>query len=280
MELLKKTKDYIKEYQLIEPGELVLVAVSAGRDSMTLAHLLLRLQKELDFNLAIANFNHHLRPEADEEGEFVAEFARINGVPVFLGGADIAQLSVGGNLQEIARRERYTYLRSLAAKIGAQKIAVAHHADDQAETVLLHLLRGSGLSGLAAMSPIKNNIIRPLLFASRRDICAYIAENKLEYREDSSNACTKYLRNKIRLELIPLLRDYNPNITEALIATADICRQDDQVLEDLAENALAEAWINDDNALERTAFNELPVALQRRVIRKAYTCLLYTSRCV
>ena len=90
MELLKKTKDYIKEYQLIEPGELVLVAVSAGRDSMTLAHLLLRLQKELDFNLAIANFNHHLRPEADEEGEFVAEFARINGVPVFLGGADIA----------------------------------------------------------------------------------------------------------------------------------------------------------------------------------------------
>lgn len=278
MELLKKTKDYIKEYQLIEPGELVLVAVSAGRDSMTLAHLLLRLQKELDFNLAIANFNHHLRPEADEEGEFVAEFARINGVPVFLGGADIAQLSVGGNLQEIARRERYTYLRSLAAKIGAQKIAVAHHADDQAETVLLHLLRGSGLSGLAAMSPIKNNIIRPLLFASRRDICAYIAENKLEYREDSSNACTKYLRNKIRLELIPLLRDYNPNITEALIATADICRQDDQVLEDLAENALAEAWINDDNALERTAFNELPVALQRRVIRKAYTLIMGESR--
>ena len=145
-----------QEYQLIEPGELVLVAVSAGRDSMTLAHLLLRLQKELDFNLAIANFNHHLRPEADEEGEFVAEFARINGVPIFLGGADIAQLSVGGNLQEIARRERYTYLRSLAAKIGAQKIAVAHHADDQAETVLLHLLRGSGLSGLAAKMCIRD----------------------------------------------------------------------------------------------------------------------------
>lgn len=278
MELLKKTKAYIKEYRLIEPGELVLVAVSAGRDSMTLAHLLLKLQKELGFSIAIANFNHHLRPEADEEGQFVAEFARLNGVPAFLGGADIAQLSIGGNLQEVARRERYAYLRSLAAKIGASKIAVAHHADDQAETVLLHLLRGSGLSGLAAMSPSKNNIIRPLLFASRKDICAYIAENKLEYREDATNASTKYLRNKIRLELIPLLKDYNPNIAEALIATADICREDDQVLEDLAENALAETWLNDDNALDITAFVELPIALQRRVIRKAYTLIMGESR--
>ena len=143
---------------------------------------------------------------------------------------------------------------------------------------MLHLLRGSGLSGLAAMSPSKNNIIRPLLFASRKDICAYIAENKLEYREDATNASTKYLRNKIRLELIPLLKDYNPNIAEALIATADICREDDQVLEDLSENALAETWLNDDNALDITAFAELPTALQRRVVRKAYTLIMDESR--
>ena len=98
MELLKKTKDYIKEYQLIEPGELVLVAVSAGRDSMTLAHLLLRLQKDLDFNLAIANFNHHLRPEADEEGEFVAEFARINGCLLYTSFELISIRAAGSNL--------------------------------------------------------------------------------------------------------------------------------------------------------------------------------------
>lgn len=278
MELLKRTKNYLKEHRLIEPGDLVLVAVSAGRDSMTLAHLLLQLRRELGFELAIANFNHHLRDEADEEAQFVAEFARIHGVPSCLGGADIASLAAGANIQETARRERYAFLRTVAAKLGAQKIAVAHHADDQAETVLLHLLRGSGLSGLAGMSPSNNKIIRPLLFAAREDICDYVAENKIEYREDSSNASTKYLRNKIRLELIPLLRDYNPNIRESLIATADICRADDQVLEDLAENALAEIWINDSNALSSREFAELPVALQRRVIRKAYTLIMGETR--
>lgn len=278
MELLKRTKNYLKEHRLIEPGDLVLVAVSAGRDSMTLAHLLLQLRRELGFELAIANFNHHLRDEADEEAQFVAEFARIHGVPSCLGGADIASLAVGANIQETARRERYAFLRTVAAKLGAQKIAVAHHADDQAETVLLHLLRGSGLAGLAAMAPMENNIIRPLLFAFRTDICAYMAENKIDYREDSSNASTKYLRNKIRLELMPTLREYNPNIVEALIATADICREDDEVLEDLAENALAEIWLNDDQALDMLNFEQLPLALQRRVARKAYTLIKGQSK--
>lgn len=263
---------------MIKAGDLVLLAVSGGMDSMTMAHLLLRLQTELGCTLAIANFNHHLRPEAEEEGRFVAEFARRHQLPFFLGGEDIAALARGGNIQEVARRERYAFLRSLAARLEADAIAVAHHRDDQAETVLLHLLRGSGLSGLAAMSAEDDKLIRPLLGVSRKQIAAYAAEQGIEYREDASNASVKYLRNRIRLELLPRLATYNPQIAEALCATADICRAEDELLDDLAENAFAELWLNEENALSKRGFDELPLALQRRVARKAFTMIMGEER--
>jgi tRNA(Ile)-lysidine synthase len=157
-------------------------------------------------------------------------------------------------------------------------IATAHHADDQAETLLIHLLRGSGLAGLAAMSPIENNLIRPLLFAMRADIAAYVNEHSLEYREDASNADTKYLRNKIRLGLLPHLKEYNPHIVETLNATTKICRDEDALLDDMAENALAEIWLNDLNALDKHGFDELPLSLQRRAARKAYTMIMGYNR--
>ncbi|NLF80348.1 MAG: tRNA lysidine(34) synthetase TilS [Clostridia bacterium] len=278
MDLAKTVKAYIQERELIKAGDLVLLAVSGGVDSMTMAHILLLWQKELGYTLAIANFNHHLRPEAEEEGRFVAEFARRRRLPFFLGGEDIAALARGGNIQEVARRERYAYLRALLARLGGDAIAVAHHRDDQAETVLLHLLRGSGLTGLAAMAEKDGKLIRPLLGVSREQIAAYAAEQGIEYREDASNASVKYLRNRIRIELLPRLADYNPRIAESLCATADICRAEDELLDDLAENALAELWINDDNALNKSGFDQLPLALQRRVARKAFTMIMGDQR--
>jgi tRNA(Ile)-lysidine synthase len=278
MDLVKKVKKYIREQELIKAGDLVLLAISGGMDSMTMAHILLRLRDELGFALAIANFNHHLRPEAEEEGRFVAEFAREHKLPFFLGGENIAILARGGNIQEVARRERYAYLRALASRLEADSIAVAHHADDQAETVLLHLLRGSGLSGLSAMAAKSNKLIRPLLNVSRAEIAAYVEANHLEYREDASNSKVKYLRNRIRLELLPLLRTYNPHIAAALNATAAICRAEDELLDDLAENAFAELWLNEENALQKRGFDELPLALQRRVARKAYTMIMGEGR--
>ncbi len=274
MSLLKRTKEFIIKEQLIAEGDIVLLAVSGGMDSMALAHLLLALQSQLGFSLAIANFNHHLRPEAAEEAKFVEAFADSHDVPFFAGEADIAALAEGGNIQETARRERYAYLRSLAAKLEANSIAVAHHGDDQAETVLLHLLRGSGLAGLGGMSAKNGNIIRPFLFARRKQIEEFVEQNHIEYKEDISNASVKYLRNKIRLQLLPCLKEYNPQICETLTATAAICREENMVLDDLAANALAELWLNDKNALDKEGFRQLPVALQRRVLRKAYTMVM------
>ena len=274
MDLIKNTKAYIQEHDLIRPGDIVLAAVSGGMDSIALAYILISLRQELKFNLAIANFNHQLRPEAEEEARFVADFAKENQITYFLGGADIASLANKGNLQEIARQQRYAYLRKVASKLQADSIAVAHHSNDQAETVLMHILRGSGLSGIAAMSPGKNDLIRPLLFASRADIAEFVALHNLPYREDASNASTKYLRNKIRHQLMPTLEEYNPNIQDTLTSTADICRAEDELLDDLAENSLAELWLNETSALEKQGFDQLPRALQRRVVRKAYTMIM------
>lgn len=278
MSLIKKTREYILKEALLKPGDIVLLAVSGGMDSMTMAHILLDLREELSLSLVIANFDHQLRAESAAEADFIESFAAQHQIPFFLGSADIPSLARGGNVQETARRERYAYLRSLAAKLEADAIAVAHHSDDQAETVLLHLLRGSGLTGLGAMAAKTEDLIRPLLFTNRRRIEEFVAERGIEYREDSSNDSVKYMRNRIRLELLPYLQEYNPNIAETLNATADICREEDAVLDDLSANALAELWVNNDHALDKQGFDQLPLALRRRVLRKAYLLVMGESR--
>jgi len=269
MDLICAVKAYIKKEDLIRPGQRLLAAVSGGVDSMCLAHILLALQEELHIQLAVAHFDHQLRPESAEEGRFVAAFAKANNIPFYSGGADI--LALGGNIEDTARRERYAFLRTTAAAIGAHSIVLAHHGDDQAETVLLHLLRGCGTAGLSGMSPAENDIIRPLLFARRRDIEEYAAAFGVEYREDSSNKDVRYLRNRIRHQLLPLLETYNPRIVKALNSTAEICRHEDILLEEMAANALAEGWLEEKGALDNDYFQALPLALRRRAARKACT---------
>lgn len=277
MDLLKRTAEYIDEYELIKPGSIVLVAFSAGRDSRVLLDILAKIAKKKKFAVAAANFDHQLRKESAEEADFAASICAEYGIDYYRGTADVATLSKGKNIQEIARRERYAFLRQKAVQIGAASIVMAHHANDQAETLLLHLLRGSGLSGLSAMSPNENGVIRPLLFAAQQDIIDYAEKNNLEFRQDMTNFSVKYQRNKIRLELIPLLSQYNPRIVEALAATADICAEEDELLDDLAENSLAELWLVEDNALNGPGFDQLPPALKRRVLRKAF-CLFAGER--
>lgn len=267
----KKVESFIKRYQLIRPGDIIVLAVSGGIDSVVMAHLLMGLRDRLDFQPVIANFNHKLRPEAEEEMSFVAQLARDWGVPFYGGSADIGMLSKGHNLQDVARRERYAFLRKVAFGYGDALIATAHHQDDQAETVLLHLLRGSGQAGLSGISPKEADLIRPMLCLSREEIQSYATLHGIEYREDKSNFTTKYQRNRIRLELLPQLECFNPQIKAALSATADICREEDDLLDDLAENALAEA-LDEEDRLSVESLSQLPLALRRRVIRKLF-CL-------
>ncbi len=273
MEALDTVENYIREQGLIKRGDRVLLAISGGIDSVVMMDMLVRLQNKLDFQAVAATFNHQLRPEAAEEAEFVRCLAEKYQLPFYLGAEDIASLAKGKNLQDTARRERYAFLFSLAYKLGAAAIATAHHRDDQAETLLLHLLRGSGLTGLSGMSPAKNQVIRPLLPLSREEIVAYGEGLGLEHREDLSNYSVKYQRNRIRWQLMPLLREFNPQVVEALNATADICRDEDALLNDLAENALAEVLLRDDRAVDAGGFAQLPLALKRRVLKKAF-CLL------
>ncbi|MEG1998326.1 MAG: tRNA lysidine(34) synthetase TilS [Clostridiales bacterium] len=168
MDLLTRTAAYIDDHHLIRPGTLIVVAFSAGRDSRVLLDILVKLGNAQGFQVVAANFDHQLRPESTEETYFAADIATAYQIPFYSGTADIKALSAGKNLQEVARRERFIFLRHVAAQTGASAIATAHHANDQAETVLLHLLRGAGLSGLSAMNAAENGIIRPLLFDSQQ----------------------------------------------------------------------------------------------------------------
>jgi len=273
MDLLKAVANYIRKEKLAAPGSLLLAAVSGGIDSMVLADILYRLRQELKIELAVASFDHGLRQESAADLAFVRDWAAHHGLAFWGGGKDIAALSGGKNVEDVARRERYAFLRSAAMRSGAAAIASAHHRDDQAETVLLHLLRGSGLSGLSGMHPKRDGVVRPLLCAERCDIEAYAAAHAIEYRVDSTNSSTRYLRNRIRLELLPYLTEYNPGISRQLNDTAAICRDEDELLDEMAEISLAELWSVDQSCLDGPGFDMLAPALQRRVLRKAYRLL-------
>lgn len=273
MELIKTVSNFIKKEKLLSGASVVLAAVSGGIDSMVMADILFRLRQELQIELAVASFDHRLRPDSGSDLAFVRAWADGHGLPFFGGAKDVAALSDGKNVEDIARRERYAFLRGVAAKLGSCVIATAHHRGDQAETVLLHLLRGSGVTGLAGIHPSRGGVVRPLLCADRNDIAAYASANNIEYREDSTNSSTKYLRNKIRLELLPALAEYNPCVSHQLNDTAAICRDEDALLEDLAEISLAELWSFDQSSLSGSGFDLLAPALQRRVLRKAYQLL-------
>lgn len=269
-DLLKLTRDFLITEQLVCPGQGLVAAVSAGRDSCVMLHILYCLKQELEFSLAVAHFNHQLRLQSADEQLFVQELAKTYGLPFYGGSADVQAMAQGKNLEDTARRARYTFLRATAERIGAESIATAHHRQDQAETVLLHLLRGSGLEGLAAMAAGEDGIIRPLLRADPQQIEQYRVFHNLAFCQDESNQEIRFLRNRIRLSVLPQLLALNPQLLPILSATADICREDNALLVDLAKSALDDLWLKDVNAIAEGFFTLAP-ALQRRVVRLAFT---------
>ncbi|MGI5891449.1 MAG: tRNA lysidine(34) synthetase TilS [Bacillota bacterium] len=270
--LLQQLKNYIKTYDLIRPGEKIVIALSGGMDSVVLLHLLLSLKEEFAITLIAGHLDHGIRGEISaEESRFVKSLCAEWGIICYKEYEDIIAISGGKNIEEVAREKRYAFLREVAKKASADKIATAHHADDQAETVLLHLLRGSGSKGLGAMSPRENDLIRPLLFANKSDIIDYCQENNLEYREDKSNEDCRYLRNKIRLCLLPYLeKEYNPNIKENLCTTAEICREENAYLKALTREQYS-IIKEPDGGVDKKKLSAHALAMQRLLIREAYT---------
>lgn len=274
--LTEKVIKTIRKHRLILEGEHVLACVSGGPDSVCMLDLLHALSKSLGFTLSVAHFNHLLRGgESDGDEEFVRDLAASLKLPFTTGSADVAAWGKerGMSKPEAARILRYRFFDEEARRLNAGKIALAHHADDQAETVLIRLLRGAGARGLSGILPLRQDrYIRPLLFAGKKEIIAFLSEKNVHFREDRSNRIPDSLRNKIRLELMPKLEEqFNPSIADALCRTAEILREEDDFLDRYVEevflSCLAEAQGKEKVIFRRPALKGLHPAIQRRVVR-------------
>ena len=219
----------LRRYDMVRPGDTVICAVSGGADSMALLWCMWMLREKLDITVEAAHFNHHLRgEESDRDENHVRAFCEMRDIPLHFGGGQIVAGAKG--LEAAAREARYAFLRSLNGTI-----ATAHTADDNAETVLMHLLRGSGLRGLGGITPKSNGLIRPMLDVTREEVEAYVEDNWLRYVTDSSNHSGTFLRNRLRHGVMPLLKQENPRLATSLSAAAQRLRQDEDLLRELTE---------------------------------------------
>lgn len=287
--LYEKAKKAIQREKMIEAGDLVIVAVSGGPDSLALLDILNRLreEKEPEFSLYVAHLNHGLRGKsAEEDARFVRQEAKRMGLPCTVGEVDAEAFKKrrGLSLEDAARRLRYRFLQQLAKRIGAASVALGHNRDDQVETVLLNFLRGTGLSGLSGMK-IKRTmgqegllLIRPLLEAGKEEIYSYCRERGLNPRLDETNVSLRYVRNKIRLELLPYLeREYNPGLRQNLIRLSQMVSQDQDYLEGRASERLSQLIFKEDDCglvLDGEALVVEHQALRGRILRQAIARLM------
>lgn len=243
MSLIKRVKETVKRHNLLSRNDKLVVGVSGGPDSVALIFVLSLLKKELNLRLHIAHLDHQLRRGSHQDEKFVKSLAQRLNLPFTAQKINIRQLSLRGSIEEIAREARLKFLFAVAKKAGANKIALGHNQDDRAETVIMHLLRGTGLSGLGSILPKRKIgnwiIIRPLIEVPRRAIESYLRRKKIKPRIDLTNKDIVYFRNRIRNYLLPQLsRDYNPNIKEVLANVAQIVACDYDYLESTAQRAL------------------------------------------
>lgn len=230
--MLNKISAFIRQQKLLQKGDRVICGVSGGADSVALLFAMYLMKDKLGITLAAAHYNHGLRgKESDADQSFVEALCRQYEIPLHIGQGKVVPGKKG--LEAAAREARYDFFEGLDGKI-----ATAHTADDNAETVLMHLIRGTGLKGLGGISPKRGKVIRPMLSVTRQEVLAFLKEYSLSYREDSSNASDDFLRNRLRHHVMPLLRQENQRLTENLSATALRLRQDSEILEEMTAGEL------------------------------------------
>lgn len=259
-----KVLAWITDQALIPPGSTVICALSGGADSCAMLHILLRLREKLSVRVEAAHFNHRLRgSEADRDEAFCKELCASLCVPLHIGSADVRAFAeeTGQSTEEAARTLRYRYLTSLGAVV-----ATAHTADDNLETVLLNLIRGTGLAGLCGIPPKRDGLIRPILCLTREETEAYLRQNALRHIEDTTNADDECRRNRLRHHVLPLLRAENPSAAQTALRMGALLRQEDTFLNEQAEQALHAAQ-TPSGAYRCEALCSLPDALRGRAVR-------------
>jgi len=266
--LLRKVIALNEEEGIFRGEERVLVAFSGGVDSVVLTDALLKLKNYFSLKeVALAHFNHMLRPEAKEEEEFCKAFARERGLKIFVGRGEVRKRAKEEkrNLEETARLMRYAFLREVKEREGYQLLLTAHHLNDLLETVLLFFTRGTGLEGLTGFKPREGDLARPLYSVKREEIEAYARFRGLRWVEDSSNYDLNLSRNLIRHKVVPLLKRINPSLEESLLKTVKLLREENAYLEEEAKRLLSE--VKEGDCLRADLLSKSPVALQRRVLR-------------
>lgn len=249
--MLNKLREFVRRYQMLLPGDEVVCAVSGGADSVALLFAFYLLSRQLDISLSAAHFNHGLRgEEADRDELFVRQLCERLNVPLYVGAESVIAGKKG--LEAAARDARYSFFDTLPGKI-----ATAHTADDNAETVLMHLVRGSGLKGLGGISPVNGRLIRPMLSVTRPEVLTFLHDYNLSYVTDSSNETDSFMRNRLRHHVMPLLLQENPSLPQSLSAMALRLRDDDKILDELTAKV---------NTTDVPSLRGLPDAIRRRWI--------------
>ena len=285
VDFVRQMHRFILRHAMIKNGETVLVAVSGGADSLALLYGLHDLRLHLNCRLHVAHLNHCLRPDADADADFVQQHAAHLGLACTLQRTEVSHLVKVWKLsvEAGARKARYQFYEEVSTQIGATKVALGHHQDDTAETVLMNLIRGSGSTGLKGIPPVRNfKFIRPLMGFTRQQIEAFLTSKGLVPRHDSTNTDIRYLRNRIRHALIPRLEsDYNPNISVGLSRTADVLGAESEYLNTVAQEAFESCRVRDPDkvkalatstsvVLDRVKFQQFHIAVQRRVLRQSF----------
>lgn len=281
----ERVLQFIRQHDLASSP--LVVAVSGGADSVCLLHILFKLRDELGITLHVAHLDHQLRgAESEDDARHVADLASNLGIPASIEKRDVAayQASQGLSLEEAAREVRYAFLAEVAERVGAGRVALGHTLDDHVETVLMHIIRGTGTRGLTGLKPRVTlrfsgkslTIVRPLLMLSRAETGSYCRDYGLVPRLDATNRSLSMLRNRIRLELLPQLKQYNPQIIEALLRLAEIAGDDISFMDAECARVWNEVAQEQDRAvfLDKKGFLALPSAIQRNLLRTCAEKLL------
>ena len=268
-----KILETINKYNMIQSGEKIVVAVSGGPDSMALLNTLINLKDKLGISLCVAHVNHMIRAVADEETEYVKAFCEKNNIECYIKKVDVISLAEENKIgtEEAGRNVRYKFFEEVLKKANANKIAIAHNANDNAETVLMNVIRGSGISGLKGIEPVRDNkYIRPLIETQRADIEKYCEEERLNPKFDESNKDNTYTRNKIRNVLIPFIRDeFNPSIIDGLNRLSDLASTENKYIEEIVDREFSNivlSQVNNEIILDLKEFNVLDNFIKGRII--------------